>query len=114
MTSLLLTPCKLRNDRIVPVKDVPALRMEWAEIRERLAPSREENALLNLRKLDKGSFVGLLRAKTGEVRNFILKNPDRSDTVDWLLEKDPTFPERLIEVFRVEEANWEASMSEPA
>lgn len=108
-----LTPCKLREDRIVPVKDTPTLLLDWNGVLAKLAPNRQPSAMTNLRRMDKGSFIGLARdGKTSQVRNFILKNVDRSDKVDWLLAKDPSFPDRLVEVYRVEVANWETTVSE--
>ena len=111
--AFVLTPCKLRNDRIVPQKGAPVVSLDWKGLVLKLAASRQAGALANLRHMDKGSFVGLAREqRTGLVRNFILKNPDRSDRVDWLLERDPTFADRLVEVYRVENANWDTSVVE--
>ena len=112
MTTIVLTPCKLRLDRIVPQKGAESLVLDWRETVKRLAVSGQPTALANLRRMDRGSFVGLARDARGQIRNFVLKNPDRSDKVDWLLARDPSFPDRLVEVYRVEAAQWESTFTE--
>jgi hypothetical protein len=112
MASFVLQPCKIRENRLVPTKD-EAVTLSWDDFCKRLAPSRSLRAKSNLRRAGTNAFIGLLRnAQTQEPCNFILQNQDRSGSIEWLLKQDPSFSNRLLEVYRVESAEWDIKLEE--
>ena len=119
MARYLLQPCKLREDRIVPIKNVGPVEFTWKELVERLAPSRTDKALKSLYFLQPGSFVGLLkhphpRKREREVVNFVYVGQGRTGIISGPLARDPSFASRVIEVYRVERADRGMKVSEPA
>lgn len=111
MSNVTLTPCKLRETRIVPQNEA-AVRLTWKEmIRKFGSANVQEKAAL--RTLQPNYFVGLIRKKNGTVGQFLLCSADRSGEVEWLLKQVPDFPTRLIEVYRVEEVTFEGTVAEP-
>lgn len=119
MARFLLQPCKLREDRFVPIKNVGPVEFTWKELVERLAPSRTDKALKSLYFVQPGSFVGLLkhphpRKREREVVNFVYVGQGRTGIISGPLAHDPSFANRIIEVYRVEKADRDMKMSEPA
>lgn len=111
MASFRLQPCKLRENWLVPTKE-PAIVLSWSELCAKLAPSKDERALKALRLLQIGAFVGLSSRSGNIPSNFVLLNPDRSGNVKGVLKQDPTFATRLVEVYLVEEAQWDSKVVE--
>jgi len=113
MARFVLTPCKLREMWLVPQKNQPPIILTWPELLKRLAPSRDPRAVGNLQFLQPQSFVGLLHHPLSKTpSNFVMTNADRSGSIERVLKRDPTFAGRLVEVFRVEEAEYDARMTE--
>jgi hypothetical protein len=111
-----LQPCHLRDNRFAPTKGSEPVVLDWKSLREKLAPSGERAALMNLRGARIGCFVGLIKDPKNldgrTPRNFMLMNLDRSARLDWLLKKDPSFETRLLEVYRVEDVRWDSVVEE--
>ena len=114
MAKFTLTKCKLREDKFVKEAAFDSFSTDWDQLVERLAPSKTKEALMNLRQLQPGAFVGLARDKNNpeNIRNFVLLNTDRSAKLDWVLKKDPSFEDRLIEVYKVEHVQLDATVLE--
>ena len=115
MAKFVLQPCHLRDFKFAPIKGTEPTTFDWEELRQKLAPSNERSALHNLRALRIGSYVGLLKdlkTPNGRPGNFVLFNLDRSARLDWLLKQQPTFEERLLEVYRVDEVLWDSKVEE--
>jgi hypothetical protein len=114
LATFLIQPCHLRGAVFAPTKGQDPITVTWDELVERVAPSADRTALLNLRGVQPGSFVGTARSKqdNSSIRNFLLLNPDRSARLDWVLKQDPAFADRLISVYRVDEAQWDATTEE--
>ena len=114
LAKFVLHPCHLREDRFAPIKGAVAVTMNWAELVTTLAPSQELDAKMTLRSVSPGSYVGITKDRTDskKIRNFVILNPDRSAKLDWLLKKDPSFENRLLQVFRVDEVVWESVVQE--
>ena len=113
MAELVLLPCKLRDDWIVPAKGGVPTTFDWDTLAAKLAPPNDPQALRNLRQLQASAFIGLIRSKRDQRPvSFFLLNPDRTGTVGWLLKKDPSFTDRLLEVYRVESVVWDGEMKE--
>lgn len=112
MAKFLLRPCKVRGGHIVDSKD-EAVEMDWDALCKKLAPSKDRQALMNLRTLQIGAFVGLsTNTRLRRVGNFVLLNQDRSGNLRWILKKDPEFERRVLEVYRVEDVRWDSKVVE--
>lgn len=114
MATFKLQPCKVREDHLVPTKD-EVVSLSWTELVEHLAPSGSYKARLTLRNLKKGAYVGLLRnAKNPSVPpgTFFVHNPGSSNNIKWILNKDPFFSERVVQLYRVLEAEWDYEVEE--
>lgn len=101
-----LLPCKVRENRFVPAEDT-VVEFSWKTLCAKFAPTRTREAVVPLRQLQMGGFVGLVRGPRG-VSNFVLVNADRSGRFDQGIIKDKDFASRVVEVFRVERADWGA------
>ena len=110
MARFILTPCHLREDRVVPSGD--AVELDWPKLAALLAPSRTMNALMTLRRMKVDQYVGLVKVPTGGTTNFLFQSPDRTNDIAWLLKKDPTFPATLDVIYRCELAQLDAKMEE--
>jgi len=97
--------CRVREDRVISegdeaVFDIPSLLKKFA-------PERARRDLIQLRALRVGQYIGIVRgSQSGKPITFFLWNNDRTNRIAWVLKKDPTFPERLIEIYRVEHVDW--------
>lgn len=115
MARFVLQLCRLRSQTLVPRRDENPLDLDWDGLVARLAPAKTQQAMMTLRRLQVGAFVGLSRhPSTDQVGNFLLINPDRSGRLGWLLAQDRSFSNRLIEVFRVQEAEWDHKFEDVA
>lgn len=103
----LLQPCKLRDNRVVPTDD-PPVEYSWQSLCAKFAPARTREAMLPLRSLQLGAYVGLVRGPKGAPANFVFVNADRSGKLSGALIKDSSFPERVIEVYRADKVDWGA------
>jgi len=113
MMKFVLQPCKMRGSRFAPKKNVEPEEFDWTQLRARLIPknlegTRLHQALNNLRGMVVNSFIGTVKSsKDGEDISFFFCNRDATDPdASWVVDQDPTFPERIIEVFRVIEVQW--------
>lgn len=114
MAHFILQPCHLREGKFAPIKGTSPKVFTWAELVEALAPSKETRARMTLRRMQPGAYVGTAKDRNDAkmVRNFLLVNQNRSSQLEWVLKKDPTFENRLISVYRVDEVKWEGVVHE--
>lgn len=113
MARFVLQPCKLREERLVPVKGEPPITVDWRGLCEQLAPSRSPEALRTLQLVQVNSYVGTTKnPRGGKPANFVLTNQDRSGDLARIMSKDATFAGRLLTVFRVEDVQWDARVTE--
>lgn len=105
-----LRPASLRANRIVASETEPSLALSLPEMFQRFAPSGTREAKSNIIKLRPMSFFGLMKDETGALRNFTIFIPSRDNKIDWLLRRDPTFSERLVEVYEVETVQLDAKI----
>lgn len=104
MRSLLLRPCKLRDDKFVPVKGAETEWFEWPRLVEVLAPSRSKRAITVLLEARRGSFLGVIRKPGSEVLfNFMILPQYEQNNARFLLDTNSNFPQELIKVYSVEE-----------
>ena len=112
MARFVLTPCKLRADKAVPLTTQEPLLLDWAGLTKLLAPSRSLNALATLRRLRVNSYVGLALQENGAVTNFLFMNDDRSSNMESLLKRKPSLSTQLQALYRVDEAVLDARVEE--
>jgi hypothetical protein len=103
----------LREDRFVPIKGGEAVELAPLEILEKfgLDPSNRLD-VTTVRMMVPGSFIGLLKNKHGKPVRFYFKNDDLSADVGWIINRDPTFSSRLVEVWMVEHSVWDSKVTE--
>jgi hypothetical protein len=114
LARFVLTPCKVRVDRFVPVKGAEPLVLDWGQLKALIAPGGFEE-IRKLKRLQVGAYCGLVtRAKTAgpTPATWVLLNSDRSGKIDWILKNDPAFEHRVVQSYRVDEAKWDAGVSE--
>jgi len=103
MAKFLLQPCKLRVDRLVPQKGTEPIELTWRELAEKLAPSRDVQALRTLYRAQAGSFLGLVRDRNNPKKlvNFCFLAQDRRGSLAGILMRDASFAARLVEAYQV-------------
>ena len=120
MARFVLTPCRIREDRVVPSGE--PVEMDWPKIAKLLAPSQTSNALMVLRRMRVNAYIGLLKHPTdalgtarphkGPPTNFLFQNQDKGNGIGWLLKRNPNFPEQVELLYRVDEATFDARFEE--
>ncbi len=105
-----LQPCRIRQGQFVPTKD-EALTVNWTELVKKFSPQRLRNAVLCLRHLRMGGFVGLAKSVQGPAV-FYYSNLNRNGKISTDLVKDDKWSEKIIEVYRVEKAQWATKVIE--
>lgn len=111
MPRFVLYPARLRDGKLVALKDEEPLELGWKELRDRFAPSRSRQGLLVLRNLRQGSFIGT-RKRGEQISNFMLEAAGKSSDISKQLSKDPYLAESIVEVFYVELAEWDVALAE--
>jgi hypothetical protein len=108
---IVLQPCRILWKTFVPAEG-PKQEFDLPALVKKLAPENDPGALGKLRAIQIGSFIGLSQTGKGML-NFVLLNHDRSGSFEWIDKKDPTFEDRVREVYRVEEVTWDGKITEP-
>lgn len=112
MSRFILSPCKFREDRVVPTGEDP-VSLDLRELMARFVPSGNKAELLKLRALRLGSYVGHCKGgRTGREVLFVLASMDRTNKVTWLLKGDPSFPSRVLDLYRVDVLDWGSRVEE--
>jgi len=110
VSKIVLQPCKLREDKFVPVKGAESVNVDLGGFIKLLGlDSKKDLAVRILRELRVTSYVG-----RHEGRVFSLYNPDLTSYVGWLLKTKPTFGDNLQELWRVESIAMDSKVSETA
>lgn len=114
MAKIVMLPCKLREDRLVPEKDAEAVSFTELEVLSRFRlDGRKAQDQNILRMLVPAAYIGLVSSrKTGSPVRFYVRNHDLSGDISWVIASDASFPSRLLEVWLVESATWESRMIE--
>jgi hypothetical protein len=102
----------VREDRVVPNKDEDALVLDSIRALVTKFPHTPAEKT-QLRGIRMGSYVGMIKGgRTGRPTLFTIWNQDRTNKVRWITRKDPTFADRVIEIYRAEEVDWGSSFME--
>lgn len=115
MSFFVLKPARLIQNTFDVTPDQAALELDFRGVCRMLVSQSmslvERQKLLHLRPR---AYVGRAKSKQspGEIFIFVLYNWDRTGNIDYILAKDPSFAERIIDVFRVEEAQYDSKVAE--
>jgi hypothetical protein len=115
MSHFVLKPARLIQDTFDVIPDQPVLEFGFRDLCKMLVPQgtafTERQKLLHLRPR---AYVGRAKSKQSpnEIFIFVLYNWDRTGNIDYVLAKDPSFAERVIDVFRVEEVLYDSKVVE--
>jgi len=94
------------------VKDGEVLVLSPIELMKKfLMDPQNKRDQATMRLLSLNSYIGLVRreAKPG-FTHFYLKNLDLSNDVEWIQKKNPTWADRLQEVWLVNRVEWDAQV----
>lgn len=112
-TRFVLQPCRIREEKIVATKDDP-LVLEVTDLFKTLVPSglREERSLIRGARI--GTYLGRCKGSvTGKDVLLVIYNNDGTNVIEWVLKRDPTLPDRVTSLFRLDAADWGSSFYEP-
>jgi hypothetical protein len=108
-----LQKCKLLSSTFVPDRSSETERVDFRGLFARLGVDLPEEFKAKALAARSGSFIGQIRTSRGVV-NFVLINPDMTGSFEWLDRKDPTFSDRVVKVYRVEQFSREGAIEEMA
>lgn len=114
MAKIVLMECKLRETRFVPKKGTTPIEVTPSDLvaRFRLNPKNNQTQIAILRMLHANCFVGLVKSETtGQPVVFYCDSVMGRD-LSGVLKKNQAFESRLIEVWRVESAQWDSKFDE--
>lgn len=113
MAEFVLQPCKVRENRLVPVKDADLLRVDFAGLASLVIPAspalQYRSQLAKLILLRAGAFVGQTTMGTRSGL-FLLLNADRSNKLN--MAKDRRFADRITCAYKVISADWGEAIRE--
>lgn len=114
VSKFILQPARLLQTRLVTSKMGEPIELEFVQLLAKMVPNRDRIEAMKLMGLRRGMFIGLTQsAKTpGKQVVFVLYNPEGGGNVDFVLKEDPTFEQRMLEAYRVEEATYDAVITE--
>jgi len=109
-----MVPCKLREDRLVPVKGAEQrIFTETGAIEHFKLDIGKPADVAILRSLNPAAYIGMVRSKlNGSPVRFYARNHDLSGDVSWVLKQDPTFSDRLLEAWLVVSSQWDSKVIE--
>jgi hypothetical protein len=93
--------CLLMRGRFVVRGDAETLTVEAAL--KRFAPTKSQDARMNVLKARTGHYLGTVRVEEKGDRNFLFVNQGPNGDISWLLRKHPEFEAMVKDVYRVED-----------
>ena len=112
MEKFVLRPARIRGTKVVVDKVLPVKEVSWPELVELVGGSRSAGALLTLRRLRRGSYVGV-RARNGAHTNFLFEPVGTSkSSIAWILNQEPAFEAQVVQLWYVEQAVYESKVLE--
>lgn len=113
MPSFTLLPCRHRGGKFVARRESEPVELELQALVEKFGinPSLPRD-MQKICMLQPNAYVGTTRTSKGGRNSFVLRNHDRSSNFAWVHKQDPTFEGRIVEVYRVDRAEWDSSLTE--
>jgi len=114
MGTFTLQPAKLFQTRLIVDKSKPIETYTFRELVALLAPQNEPTQRARLGSLKPGYFVGTSHSARNpkKINTFFLATFGPGDLAH-ALQKDPSFVDRMISVYRVETTGYDAKVDEP-
>lgn len=109
-----LVPCKIREDRVVRKKGAESVAFTGPELMRKflLDPGNRIDLVL-FRSLVPESYIGLSKSsRNGRPVRFYLRNDDLTGDLSWVLKRDPTFADRVLEVWLIDRSEWDSRVIE--
>jgi hypothetical protein len=101
--TITIVRCKVGRRRIAETPDVAGPETVDAEsLVKRLSPNKHIGFMINLLSAPRGAYVGRVRSNRDGIASegFVLQLPNDGD-ITWLEKRDPTWRERVLEIYRV-------------
>jgi len=114
MAEFLLQPFRHRAGRLAPDRRQEPLVLTTEALFEKFSLNKEDKLdQIRVQHMRVGSFVGISLGRVSrEPVCFVLDNPGKSHSYAWILKSDPSFDERIQEVYKIERATWDSSIEE--
>jgi len=116
MAEFILQPFRHRAGKLALDRRKEAITLTTQELLDKFGlDTSNQLDRLRIQNIRPGGFVGISIGKHSKKPVcFVLSNTDKSPSYEWILVKDPSFEDRIQEVFRVEKALWDAQVEEVA
>lgn len=114
MAQFVLQPFRHRQGKFAQDRRKESLKLSAEELFEKFGLSRHDPMdQLRVQAMRVGAFVGITVGRVSKKPVcFVLDNADKSASYEWILAKDPTFDDRIQEVYRIDSAVWDAKVEE--
>jgi hypothetical protein len=113
LARFVLQPAKVRDDWIVVDRTAEPIELDWPKLRQLLAPHGTVEGVATLRRMKPRAFIGLKRASPAfqqqgiKVTNFMFMDSFGQGNLRWLIKQQPTFPDQIESVYRIEVVQWD-------
>lgn len=117
MAHIVLQPARHRDGKFSSDKRAEPLGFDAKGLLGRLLLNPKEEPLdrVRIQHIVPGAWVGLVKARSdGRPVCFVLRNDGGVGDYSWVVAKDMTFEERILEVFRVLSVRWDGKLEEMA
>ena len=114
MAEFVLQPFRHRAGKLALDRRKEAITLTSQELFEKFGlDASNPMDRLRVQHMRPGGFVGISIGRASQQPVcFVLDNVDRSPSYEWVLQKDPSFEDRIQEVFRIERALRDAKVEE--
>jgi hypothetical protein len=113
VSTYILQRCKLRNDRVVPLKE-EAQVWSWGRLLEHFVPARRVHEAKRLLAIRVGSYIALGPSRFGGVAAVVVNVPDQTNSLRFFLRKQPHLVDAIQEIWWVRDVLGSSRIEEPA
>jgi len=114
MAEFVLQPFRHRAGKLAPDRRVEPLVLTEHELFEKFLLNKTDKLdQIRVQHMRVGTFVGIsLGRVSGRPVCFVLSTPGGTNSYEWVLRGDPTFEDRIREVYKIERATWDGKIEE--
>jgi len=115
VSEFVLQPFRHRLGKLAPDRRKETLVLTVEEVIEKfgLNPKQQQLDQIRLNHMRPGSYVGIsIGRQSKQPVCFVLTPPGGVPSYAWILKQDPTFDDRIQEVYRIEKARWDGKIEE--